>query len=155
HLSAVQSQLIRSEKMSSLGQLVAGLAHEINNAINAVYNGIKPLSSNIQKLETALKQRREAGNPPPQPGAKDDVEALFPRIFSLAGVIESGGTRTARIIGDLKTFSHPGRGRFEEFDLHESLDICVNLISSQVKDRIQIQKQYGTVQRMYGPAGQL
>jgi signal transduction histidine kinase len=83
------------------------------------------------------------------------VEALFRRIVSLAGVIESGATRTARIIGDLKTFSHPGRERFEEFDLHEHLDVCLNLIASQVKERIEFHKDYGSVERMFGPAGQL
>lgn len=156
-LAAAQNQLVRSEKMSSLGQLVAGLAHEINNAINAVYNGIKPLSSNIQKLETVLKQRREAeaAATASRTGGKDEVEGLFRRINSLAGVIESGATRTARIIGDLKTFSHPGRERFEEFDLHEALDVCANLISSQIKDRIEIHKDFGTVDRMFGPSGQL
>lgn len=155
-LAAAQNQLVRAEKMSSLGQLVAGLAHEINNAINAVYNGIKPLSSNLQKLETVLKQRRQAEvSKSLHLGGKDEVEALFRRIFSLAGVIESGATRTARIIGDLKTFSHPGREKFDEFDLHEALDVCVNLISSQVKDRILIHKNFGHVERMLGPSGQL
>ena len=50
-LQGLQGQLVQSEKMSSLGQLIAGLAHEINNSINAVYNGIKPLSKNTDRLE--------------------------------------------------------------------------------------------------------
>ncbi len=56
-LSAAQNQLVRSEKMSSLGQLVAGLAHEINNAINAVYNGIKPLSTQYSQAGSRAQAR--------------------------------------------------------------------------------------------------
>ncbi len=51
-LKSLQGQLVQSEKMSSLGQLVAGLAHEINNAINGVYNGIQPLLATARKLES-------------------------------------------------------------------------------------------------------
>ena len=53
-LRALQNQLVQAEKMSSLGQLIAGLAHEINNSINAVYNGIQPLSTTIKRLEQLL-----------------------------------------------------------------------------------------------------
>src|SRR6185436_12814817 len=53
-LRAMQTHLVQAEKMSSLGQLIAGLAHEINNSINAVYNGIKPLSASAHKLERML-----------------------------------------------------------------------------------------------------
>ncbi len=52
-LRSLQNQLVQAEKMSSLGQLIAGLAHEINNAINAVYNGIKPLTATAHRLEAA------------------------------------------------------------------------------------------------------
>ena len=53
-LRSMQNDLVQSEKMSSLGQLIAGLAHEINNSINAVYNGIKPLSLSTQRLEQLI-----------------------------------------------------------------------------------------------------
>src|SRR6185437_6171999 len=101
-LAAMQGQLIHSEKMSSLGQLVAGLAHEINNSINAVYNGIKPLASNARRLETLLAANASA----PDGTASDpqEIQKALKKIFSLAGVIENGASRTMKIVSDLKTF---------------------------------------------------
>jgi signal transduction histidine kinase len=154
-LHALQSQLVQAEKMSSLGQLIAGLAHEINNSINAVYNGIRPLSSTVQRLEQMFAAAEGAsGNHQALP-ENAEIEAAFKKIFLLARVIEAGASRTARIIGDLKTFSHPGNEGFQVFDLHESLDMCVNLLSSTLRDRIEVVRDYEQIGRVYGPAGQL
>lgn len=151
-LSSMQGQLIHAEKMSSLGQLVAGLAHEINNSINAVYNGIKPLSAGAVRLQGMLQPLLEKQG---DPQAREEIEATFKRLFSLTTVIENGATRTARIIADLKTFSHPGKEDFDDFDLHESLDMCLNLLFSQVKHRITLERHYGEVATVHGPHGHL
>ncbi len=154
-LRALQSQLVQSEKMSSLGQLIAGLAHEINNSINAVYNGIKPLSASVTRLESILANVLAAPEFQQQQPLRDEVAAVFKKIFSLAKVIESGASRTARIIGDLKSFSHPGNESFQLFDLHESLDMCLNLLHNSLRDRIEVTRDYGQIGRIYGPSGQL
>ncbi|HUY93119.1 MAG TPA: ATP-binding protein [Pirellulales bacterium] len=154
-LAAMQGQLIHAEKMSSLGQLVAGLAHEINNSINAVYNGIKPMALNTHRLQGLLAPLLAGQDLPSDPKTRDELENLFRRLFSLANVIENGATRTARIIADLKTFSHPGKAEFEDFDLHESLDMCLNLLFGQIKHRIRVHKEYGAVDRVHGPHGHL
>ena len=86
---------------------------------------------------------------------KRDVESLFKKIFSLTRVIETGATRTARIIGDLRTFSHPGNEEFQVFDLHESLDMCVNLLSNAIRHRVEVHRDYGQIGRVFGPSGQL
>lgn len=151
-LSSMQGQLIHAEKMSSLGQLVAGLAHEINNSINAVYNGIKPLNASATRLQGMLQPVLERQC---DPTTREEIEGTFKRLSSLATVIENGATRTARIIADLKTFSHPGKEDFDDFDLHESLDMCLNLLFSQVKHRITLQREYGQVAMVHGPHGHL
>jgi len=150
-LTAMQGQLLQSEKMSSLGQLVAGLAHEINNSINAVYNGIKPLELSTRRLQGLLV------GPDVRCGAatRDEVDKLFTKVFSLAGVIENGANRTARIVADLKTFSHPGNEDFQDFDLHEALDVCLNLLFSQVKHRVVLHRDYGEIGSVHGPYGSL
>src|SRR4029077_1767910 len=107
----------------------------INNAINAVYNGIKPLSINAKRLEALVNPVMAVPESPCSDETKQEIHKASERIFSLASVIENGAARTTRIIGDLKTFSHPGNEEFNEFDLHESLDICLNLLFSQVKHR--------------------
>ncbi len=160
-LKSLQGQLVQSEKMSSLGQLVAGLAHEINNAINGVYNGIQPLLATARKLEANVtpllagpqtdKSTNAAGNAP----SSEQIAKLFSRIFSLATVIENGATRTARIVTDLKTFSHPDNEKSAGFDLHRSLDMCLNLLSNQFNDRIVVRRQYGELGKVFGPSGQL
>jgi signal transduction histidine kinase len=154
-LSSLQGQLIQSEKMSSLGQLVAGLAHEINNAINGVYNGIQPLLTSARKLESSVTPLLDATRPAADMPRREEIAKLFNRIFSLAGVIENGATRTTRIIGDLKTFSHPDNEKYAEFDLHRALDMCLNLLSNQIKHRVSVRRDYGNVGRVFGPGGQL
>ncbi len=149
-LRDLQNQLVQAEKMSSLGQLIAGLAHEINNSINAVYNGIRPLATTIKRVEGLLEAPNASGSTQPP-----EVAACFKKILMLASVVEAGAARTARIISDLKTFSHPGNEGFQVFDLHESLDMCVNLLSSSLRDRVEVIRDYGTLGRVYGPAGQL
>ncbi len=72
-----------------------------------------------------------------------EIQPLFRKISSLSRVIEAGATRTARIIGDLKTFSHPGNEDNSVFDLHEALDMCLNLLGSSLRDRIEVHRQYG------------
>jgi signal transduction histidine kinase len=107
--------------------------------------------------------RSVPGTPGTQPDANADDrlnrqrerEQLFQRVFSLAAVIEHGATRTARIISDLKTFSHPGSEAFRDFDLHAALDMCLNLLSSQFKHRIRVHREYGQLEPVRGPYGQL
>jgi signal transduction histidine kinase len=154
-LRTLQARLIQSEKMSSLGQLIAGLAHEINNSINAVYNGIKPLSVSTQRLERAVSEAIGASDSPESAAVQREIQPLFQKITMLSRVIEAGATRTARIIGDLKTFSHPGNEDYSVFDLHEALDMCLNLLGSSLRDRVEVHRNYGKVGRVFGPAGQL
>ena len=94
-LRELQNQLVQAEKMSSLGQLIAGLAHEINNAINAVYNGIKPMASNMRRLEQTVSEALAAPNGTVDtPAVAQNVDATFKKLFSLAQVIETGAART-------------------------------------------------------------
>lgn len=148
-LKAMQSQLVHSEKMNSIGQLVAGIAHEINNAINAVYNGIQPLAKKAESVRELLQTRPAAG---PQ---DQEVDRGLKRITGLAEVILQGAERAARIVQDLKTFSHPGAEAPQWFDVNRSLDVCVNLLGHELKDRITIHRDYDETGRVFGPLGEL
>lgn len=153
-LRQTQDQLIQSEKMSSLGQLVAGLAHEINNSINAVYNGIPSVITRTEQLQKLV----EIALNEPDAGSvhRPEIEASFNRIRTLAGVIEEGADRTAKIVGDMKSFAHPGGGEaHEEFDLNHALDLCANLLDKQFSERVRIHREFGPVPTVCGPQGQL
>ena len=151
-LRATQTQLVHSEKMNSLGQLVAGLAHEINNAVNAVYNGILPLRQRMERLRNLLQTTVAPQDDSP---AAEEIRKTFEKISLLANVVEEGASRTARIVSDMKTFSHPGSEAPAAFDLHESLDMCLNLLNHQLKHRVTVDKVYCKNGNITGPRGQL
>ena len=150
-LKQTQQQLVQAEKLSSLGQLVAGLAHEINNSINAVYNGVPALKLRLQKLRKMLST--QTGSEPAR--IAPDVAAHFEKMDTLYEVILDGAERTARIVSDMKTFAHPGRERNEDFDLHRALDLCLNLSVKQSSGKVEIIREYGDVPVIHGPFGQL
>jgi signal transduction histidine kinase len=150
-LKQTQQQLVQAEKLSSLGQLVAGLAHEINNSINAVYNGVPALKLRLQKLRKMLST--QTGSEPAR--IAPDVAAHFEKMDTLYEVILDGAERTARIVSDMKTFAHPGRERNEDFDLHRALDLCLNLSVKQSAGKVEIIRKYGDVPVIHGPFGQL
>lgn len=146
-LTQAQNQLVQSEKMRSLGQLAAGIAHEINNAINVVYNGIQPLRKKINRLEDlvwlALKHDPvESNGTEANADTLDDVSRTFASIIQLANVVELGSRRTASIVTDLKKFAHPGSGAHAMFDVNEGLNIALNLLANKMKDRVDIHTRY-------------
>jgi signal transduction histidine kinase len=141
--------------MSSLGQLVAGLAHEINNSINAVYNGIQPLHVKARKLAGTVEAALRSAEASVASTDREEITTGFQKISLLADVIENGAARTARIVRDLKTFSHPGSEKFDLFDLNQSLEMCLNLLSNSIRDRITVHTDYGDLGDVRGPSGQL
>lgn len=153
-LQETQSQLVQSEKMNALGQLVAGVAHEINNAINAVCNGIPAINERLDRLQhiTARLLEQPADDPAT---ARQELEQAFRMLRQLAGVVEEGAGRTARIVGDMKSFSHPGSETFEPFDLNASLDLCVGLLDKQYRERVRISRDYQAEGWVRGPYGRL
>ena len=151
-LKQTQEQLVHAEKLSSLGQLVAGLAHEINNSINAVSNGVPAMQLRLKKLRNGLATSITTSG---QPALPPELVASFDKLDLLAGVIAEGADRTARIVSDMKTFAHPGRDRDEEFDLHRALDLCLNLSVKQSLSPIHIEREYAEIPSLYGPYGQL
>ncbi len=151
-LKQAQKQLVQAEKLSSLGQLVAGLAHEINNSINAVYNGVPAMKMRLKKLRIGLVKNIGDGN---QSSLPPDLDMSFEKLDMLANVIADGAERTARIVSDMKTFAHPGRDRDEDFDLHRALDLCLNLSTKQSESKIHVVREYGEVPMIHGPYGQL
>ncbi len=146
-LKLARDQLVHSEKMTSLGELVAGIAHEINNAINAVYNGIIPLRERIEKLrqvvQPVLNRATTAdGASDHTSSAPDELSDTFSLVYELAEVVESGAKRAAAIVSDLKQFAHPGEDRRSLCDLHGGLKIAVNLLNNKTKNRVRIEQEF-------------
>ncbi|MEZ6058231.1 MAG: ATP-binding protein [Planctomycetaceae bacterium] len=152
-LRLAQDQLVQSEKMSSLGQLMAGLAHEINNSINAVSNGIEPLTIRIGQLREQMLS--EAGPTHNTPDDRARRERTFQQIDRLTQAIAHGADRTVKIVGDMKVFSHPGRRETDTLDVNQSLELTVSLMRGEFWDRIVVERNFGELPLIHGPFRQI
>ncbi|MCA8990939.1 MAG: response regulator [Planctomycetaceae bacterium] len=120
----MQAQLVQSEKLASMGQLVAGLAHEVNNAINPVCSGTMILKKRLTTVRDKFAQR----------GNDMDVETeILLKTLKLTETIAQSAQRTAQIVDDMKQFAHPGSGQLADFDLRKMLQTVTNLLRLQYR----------------------
>jgi signal transduction histidine kinase len=153
-LKSAQDQLIQSEKMASLGQLTAGIAHEINNPINFVSANIKPLREDmadilkfISRYEKIIKEKgleKEFLEIRPFK-QKADIDLTMREVNNLLKGIEDGAIRTAEIIKGLRNFSRLDQNVFKKANLNDCLESTLTLLHSSYKNRIEIVKQYGDI----------
>lgn len=152
-LEESQHQLVQSEKMASLGQLTAGIAHEINNPINYVITAIESLNLNLQDLFKIIDfvENMEGGNLSKGHAdlktLKDNLsyKVLVKELSEQPKHIINGINRTAEIIKDLQSFSRLG-GKNKEFsDIHDGLNSTLNILDHKVSDQITVIKEYGDI----------
>ncbi|MEO4049021.1 ATP-binding protein [Pseudomonas sp. CAU 1711] len=144
-LDAASSQLLQSEKMAAIGQLAAGVAHEINNPVGYVFSNLKTLGGYVHDLLRII-------------DAVDSVETLeelrqlkrsleYDYIRSDAAVLinesEEGIDRVKRIIGALKDFSRTDEEEFRLADLHHGLDTTLNVVNNELKYKAEVVREYG------------
>lgn len=164
NLVNTQEQLIQSEKMASLGQLTAGVAHEINNPINFVSSGIDSLRTNftdmMEVLEGYLALQPEADNKQQllklqQLKKELEVEELMEESEQLLRSIKNGANRTKEIVKSLRNFTRLDESILKETDIHEGLDSTLVILNNLLKDRIKVVKNYGDLPSIICYPGQL
>ncbi len=145
-LHQMREQLMLSEKMASVGQLTAGIAHEINNPISFVANNVQALKMDLAEMMELL--------PPKQLQNPTFVE-LHQEIQTLMASVERGVDRTRDIVQGLRIFARNEEGEMTKVDLHQCIDAALTLLTFETRDRCQIIKRYGTIPLINGLSGKL
>ena len=161
-MKRIQEQLVHSAKMASLGQFVAGIAHEINNPVNFIVPNITPLKNYIADIKHLMSHYDTIQDLPPEKQAeiesiKHNIEFdfLIDDLDNLIKDIEAGAGRIKHIVEDLRNFSRLDEAALKTINLHESLDTTLNLLGHLYENRITVYKHYGTVPPVECYAGQL
>lgn len=152
-LEEAQSQLLQSEKMASIGQLAAGIAHEINNPVGFVNSNIGTLSDYVASLLEMLEAYRlEESNMPPERRdelaklrEKLDIAYLSNDVRSLLQESLGGLQRVRRIVNDLKDFSHVDQTEFQSANLEKGLDSTLNVVWNELKYKAEVIKEYAGI----------
>ena len=146
-LKATQAQLIQSEKMSSLGQMIAGIAHEINNPISFVQGNIDPLKEYFQDLLDLIETYQSEY---PEPSAailekqqEIDFDFLLTDLDKLLGSMNLGAERVHEIVRSLRNFSRLDEATVKDVDIHEGLDSTLLILNHRIKHEVTIVKKYG------------
>lgn len=152
-LSETKQQLVQSEKLASIGQLAAGVAHEINNPIGYVHSNIGALEKYLGDLFDMLTAYESAEAAISDPAAAEKVQALrksldigFLRedIPQLMKESKEGITRVKKIVQDLKDFSHVDTSdEFHWANLHQGIDSTLNIVANEIKYKADVVKEYG------------
>ncbi len=149
-LRETQSQLIQSEKMASLGNLVAGVAHEINTPVGAISSMHNTMTRAIEKLKTAI-----MGNCPDGTTEDKNVTNALKVIEDANSVINSGTERVTDIVKRLRSFARLDEAEIKKVDIHEGIEDTLMLVHHQLKRHVTITKDFGNVPPISCFPGQL
>jgi signal transduction histidine kinase len=164
-LKQTQSQLVESEKMASLGQLTAGIAHEINNPINFVTSNINPLKRDVEMVLDAMNTIENVGLSDLSPAEKKkqiedykeevDFDYLIVEIRHLIKGIYEGASRTAEIVKGLKIFSRLDEDDLKRADINEGLQSTMVIANNLLNGKIKVITEYGDLPLVESYAGKL
>lgn len=163
-LHRTQLQMIQSEKMSALGQMVAGVAHEVNNPINFIYGNLDHAETNVQALLDLIdlaQQEQLSASPAFQRKANEiELDFLAEDLPKLMQSMRVGAERIRGIVKSLRVFSRLDEAEFKSANIHEGIDSTLMILQSRLKKRcdraeIEVIKTYGKLPEIECYPGQL
>ncbi len=161
-LEQTQFQLIQSEKMSALGQLSTGIAHEINSPISCIHSNLSYLEKYLEDLINHLKlyqlQFSNPGDEIRQDAKNIDINYILKDLPQLISFLNKGVQQLYSLSLSMRTFSRKDTDRAVEFDLHSCIDSTLLILKHRLQSNtaeIQVIKKYGTLPQIRGYAGQL
>jgi PAS domain S-box-containing protein len=153
-LEKAQRQMVQSEKMASLGQLTAGLAHEINNPINFIYGGIQGLEALVEDLRPIVKWSQRLQQASCYEDCKsmigqfqewirqEGIEHDFREIQTLFGDVRVGIQRVVGIVASLRAFSRGDNERMAMDDIHQNIENTLLILQNKHRGRIEIRRHF-------------
>jgi signal transduction histidine kinase len=151
-LKQTQSQLVSAEKMASLGQLTAGIAHEINNPINFVVSNVKPLRRDlddmqelIERYDLLIEGHQDAKKVKDVQDFKSEIDYDYVKeeVAILLKGIEEGAKRTSDIVKGLRTFSRLDENALKRVNIHEGIDSTLTLLNPEINGKMTLIREYG------------
>jgi signal transduction histidine kinase len=157
-LSQTQAQLIQSDKMASIGQLAAGVAHEINNPMGFIYSNLESARSFFTVLQELIEKYSQAtallegGGTPDCKNLleeirdfreKKNLDLIMDEFKDLIEESLEGAERVRKIVKDLKTFSHVDEEEWKYTDINECLESTLNIAWNEIKYKADVNKDYG------------
>lgn len=150
-----QARLVHTAKMASLGQLVAGVAHELNNPIGFVYSNMATLRDYTNKLQSLLEAAETDPTKVSSLKKKYDYEFLIDDLPKLIASSEDGARRMRDIVVKLRNFSRLDEAKLKRVDLREGIESTLALLQGELKNRVKINADYGAVPEVLCYASQI
>lgn len=141
-----QQQLLQSEKMAAIGQLAAGVAHEINNPVGFVNSNLGSLKTYVGHLMNVI-AAYEGGEPAQIEQARKSADLDFLRedMTSLLRESQDGLERVTKIVQDLKDFSHVDQAEHQQANLNAAMESTLNVVSNEIKYKAEVVREYGDI----------
>lgn len=140
-----QSKFVHTAKMASLGQLVAGVAHELNNPIGFIHSNMGHLKDYSKKLINIIKALEEKPGRVKEIREENNFDYIVKDMPKLIKSCEEGTRRTRNIVLGLRNFSRLEEAKLKEVDIHEGIENTLNLLTGELKNRVEVKKSFGKV----------
>jgi len=154
-LIEAQTKLVHSAKMTSLGQLVAGVAHELNNPIGFIYSNMSLLKEYADNLFLFVDKQDSKDPKIIELKKKIDYEFIKLDLPRLIKSCQDGAQRTRDIVLGLRNFSRLEEAQLKDIDIHESIETTLEILHGEIKNRIQVHKQFEKLPKVLCYASQI